>query len=599
MSIATYTFLPWLRRGISNEVLIPAGASVVRASVSVHLAVASDVARNDIPAVTVALVGPGDITGLDARQIIRTEPRAGVSDFEPNYLVAIDFYDEDFPWRYSPLAPDGANHRLPPWIVLVVLEEHEFTRTLVAERPLPSFTLTPSARSPDIFPVLGQEWAWAHAHINLPVGGSTNTPDLAQLGQALEVNSDVGYARLLCPRRLTPNTGYTAFVVPAFETGRKAGLGEPVEDNDDGLERSWQGLAGEFPIYFQWSFRTGVVGDFESLVRALVPRDMDPRVGIRDMSIAHPGFGIDVAINPPDDMVGLEGALLAPTTRRKGLTEASDVVAKIQPVLNAPADARENGAGDPLVAPPLYGCWHAGVERVGTTLRDAGWVDALNLDPRYRAAAGLGARVIRANQERYMQLAWEQIGDVLTVNRKIRYAQLATKAASAVYARSLAPLPASQAITMTAPVFSKVLGSRTTLAGLVKASRLTPAVMTRAFQKQLRPRGRVFRRFFAGDARPRVLERLVGESQHGAPLRRRRRRGRLVEPLSKLSTMRCRGRDVARERSRRLDFFPAASLAPTTIASTPGRSNLSFEGAETDSTTNVATRRSAPADRAG
>ena len=49
------------------------------------------------------LVGPGDVTGLQARQVIRTEPRAGVTDFEPNYLAAVDFYDEDFPWRYTPI----------------------------------------------------------------------------------------------------------------------------------------------------------------------------------------------------------------------------------------------------------------------------------------------------------------------------------------------------------------------------------------------------------------------------------------------------------------------------------------------------------------
>ena len=34
------------------------------------------------------------------------------------------------------------------------------------------------------------------------------------------------------------------------------------------------------------------------------------------------------------------------------------------------------------------------------------------LDPRHRAGGGLGARVIRARQERYMKLAWEQVGEV-------------------------------------------------------------------------------------------------------------------------------------------------------------------------------------------
>ena len=120
MPIATYTFLPWLRRGISNQ-LAAAGAGAARATVSVTLAVQSERARRDLPAVTVHLLGPGDVTAVQAQQIIRTEPRAGVTDFEPNYLAAIDFYDEDFPWRYTPVPPGGTTLRLAPWIALVVL----------------------------------------------------------------------------------------------------------------------------------------------------------------------------------------------------------------------------------------------------------------------------------------------------------------------------------------------------------------------------------------------------------------------------------------------------------------------------------------------
>ena len=90
------------------------------------------------------------------------------------------------------------------------------------------------------------------------------------------------------------------------------------------------------------------------------------------------------------------------------------------------------------------------------------WVDQLNLDPRYRAVAGLGARVVRANQEQYMRAAWEQIGDVLSVNRQIRRAQLATKAASALYVKSLMSLPAERVLAIAGPVLSKLRASATT-----------------------------------------------------------------------------------------------------------------------------------------
>jgi hypothetical protein len=138
MAVATYTFLPWLRRGIANRLQTSAGAGASRAGLNVSLSVSSESGRSDLPLVPVQLVGPGDVTGIQSRQVIRTEPRANVSDFEHNYLAAIDFYDEDFPWRYTPFAPDGTDHRLPPWLVLVVLKDAEFTRKSVPARPLQS-----------------------------------------------------------------------------------------------------------------------------------------------------------------------------------------------------------------------------------------------------------------------------------------------------------------------------------------------------------------------------------------------------------------------------------------------------------------------------
>jgi hypothetical protein len=593
MAIATYTFLPWLRRGISNQIDSAAGPGAARAAVTVTLAVQSEEARRDLPAVIVRLVAPGDVTGIQARQIIRTEPRAGVSDFESNYLAAIDFYDEDFPWRYSPVAPDTASRRLPPWIVLVVLKETEFTRKHVPDRPLPSFVLTSTARRADVFPVPGQEWAWAHVHVNTALGGTPLAPDLVQLGAALDANPDLAYSRLLCPRKLDANTGYAAFVVPAFETGRKAGLGEPIAETDDGTARSWEGASDEFPIYFEWRFRTGVEGDFESLVRALVPRDMDPRVGIRDMEIAHPGFGVDVVTNPPDDTVALEGALLAPTTVRRGLAEGNTFMAQVEPVLNAPAEARESGTGDPLVAPPIYGCWHARADRVEAGTVAGHWVNALNLDPRYRAVAGLGARVIRANQERYMRIAWEQIGDVLTVNRQIRRAQLATKAAAALYMRSLASLPPERMVAIAAPVFSKVRASPATLAAVVKESRLPRAAMAPALRKQMRPQGRLARQLFGRDTRATGLARLLGGINAGQlsaapPLRPAG--GATLEAVNDVvasAERPPRGRPPRRAESdaaMATRLLSAPGLAPTAIATTPGQSAFRFAGAATDAT---------------
>ena len=604
MTIARYTFLPWLRRGIGNALGAPAGAGASRARVSVTLSVVSDQARNDPPPFTVQLAGPGDVVGVQARQVIRTEPRAGVSDFEPNYLAAIDFYDEDFPWRYTPVAPDPATHRLAPWLVLAVLKDDEFTRSNAPGRIAASFVLATGARRSDIFPVPGQEWAWAHVHVNAAIGDLATSPDVAALNAALAANPDVGYSRLISPRKLDPNCAYTAFLVPAFELGRKAGVGDAVSDTDDGAARSWDGAADEFPIYFEWRFRTGVGGDFETLVRELVPRAMDPRVGVRDLDVTEPGFGIDAVSDPPDGTVAMEGALLAPDTIRRGLASGSDFVPKIVPVLNAPADARASGDDDPLVAPPIYGCWHAAIERVDATVAPPGWVDGLNLDPRYRAAAGLGAQVIRTNQERYMRVAWQQIGDVLTVNHKIRRAQLATKASAALYARSIQALPRERIVAIAAPVFGKVLGGATTLASKLKASRVPRAAVSSAFRKQLRPRGRLARRFFAIEARATaaggVLQALDKGTLSTAPPpppvvgATLERTNEVVETSAASLPAAPIGLPGLRLRNPVVDLLSSKGLAATTIATAPAQAAFVFSSAATDATLPPTTRPPGP-----
>ena len=203
-----------------------------------------------------------------------------------------------------------------------------------------------------------------------------------------------------------------------------------------------------------------------------MPRDAHPDVGIRDLDIRRPGFGIGPIVNPPGDRVGLEGALVAPTATLRGLNPGNDFAAKIQTIVNAPADLVATGAvgsDDPLIAPPLYGRWHALVERIDTAPAARNWVNEANGDPRYRAAAGMGALVVQTNQEGYMKLAWQQIGEVLAANRKITLGQTAMFASFALHAKSFAVMPAAQSLPIAAPVFKRVLGSATTIAHQIGA----------------------------------------------------------------------------------------------------------------------------------
>ena len=98
----------------------------------------------------VEMYGPGDIIGIDSRIIIKSEPRNWITNFEPNYLPYVDFYEEDFPWRYTPVKPTG--ERLRPWLTLVVLKESEFEEATTGQtKPLPSFKLK-EAGTATIFP---------------------------------------------------------------------------------------------------------------------------------------------------------------------------------------------------------------------------------------------------------------------------------------------------------------------------------------------------------------------------------------------------------------------------------------------------------------
>jgi hypothetical protein len=162
---------------------------------------------------------------------------------------------------------------------------------------------------------------------------------------------------------------------------------------------SWDNAGPEFPVYYD-----GAGPGWRRL--RLQPGAARCRTrGLADLDVSRPGFGVAAVTNPPDGRVSLEGALLAPTTKRRGLEPESDFAPQVAEKINAPADAMAApagpviGASDPVVAPPIYGSWHAGVDRVELPAQDAGWVPAVNLDPRYRAAAGLGARVVLKNQD--------------------------------------------------------------------------------------------------------------------------------------------------------------------------------------------------------
>ncbi|MBX3082874.1 MAG: hypothetical protein KF716_14640 [Anaerolineae bacterium] len=562
--IATYTFLPWLRQGIASKIkpvdsLGEAVGTDERATVRISLQLNGD--PNFVSRV-VQLVGPGDVIGISPRAIVRTEPRDHVTDFESNYLTFIEFYEEDFPWRFTPAhaiqkmiggaaVNDPHQTKLRPWLFLVALEEGEFALESSLNKPLPSFQLISPARMEDILPPADQAWAWAHVHVSKDVtAGNTIPPARAVEGlQALvHANPDNALSRLICPRKLKPLTPYHAFVIPTFEAGRLAGLGLPTTGIDS-LAPSWGNGQTQYPVYYHWSFRTGERGDFEYLVNLLEPREVDRRVGIRDMDMQNPGFGTVGMMT----VMGLEGALKAPQTEPKPdtwppanpaarpqfLTTLADMV-NLQDTLLNPADPA-NGQPDPIISPPLYGRWHALQTRL--TVGEQGWVNELNQDPRLRVPAGAGTKVIQTGQEDYMQRAWQQLGDVINANQKIRQVQLSIATSTRVYDKHLVTLDANQQIAVTQQVHARLKDSQTTIAQSVRLGRLPSAAVQPTFRRVLRPRGVVARKTFSADANQssRLLDGLnTGKITAASPKQAPKQQISLTETAERLPNKRLR-----------------------------------------------------------
>lgn len=561
--IATYSFLPWLRQGIANRIEQVEGDTNIqlRASVNVGLTLEGKKGENTLSRNVerdVSLFGPGDIIGIESKAIIKNEPRNWITNFESNYLPYIDFYDEDFPWRYTPAAPNLPLHRLRPWLALVVLKEEEFKDGQnIQGRPLPFIEVADVAAT---FPPQADLWAWAHVHVNQKVTpngdpdrvNSGNTSHiLNRVNSILNQNPDLGHARLISPRKLEPQTAYHAFLIPSFEAGRLAGLGLDLQANPFASFPAWgeaypsgtQVEPSNFPVYHRWYFRTGELGDFEYLVRLLEPKPVDSRVGSRPIDVQEPGSNLPGITDPElGGVLRLGGALQIPeaTLSDEDLLERQtyenwdqsyphpfqDSLASL---LNLPDDYTTEGDPDPLIAPPIYGQWHALVKRLLKEKDDSpapnreNWMHELNLDPRHRTTANFGTQVIQDNQEAYMDAAWSQVGEVIAANRRIRLAILSLGTSTSWYRKQILPLlNQNQLQTLlhwTAPMQARIMSNQETAQYAVQRSTIPRALISAPMRRVLRPGSRLMRKlpFTAEIEAGNLIDRVNEESVHVAP----------------------------------------------------------------------------------
>ena len=466
--IAQYTFASALRRGFFGN----AAAQAV-----VQVAVGGEAPFTH----AVPMMTPGDVIGIPAAQVVRVHPPNGTTTAEPNYLALVEFDAPDLPWLFS-VKPDSGP--IQPWIALAVIDETDLQADPLAGSAIGTSVTVDALQLPDP----AEAWMFAHGQI---LGSDATVP----------ADPALSLSRLLSSRHLKPNRRYLACVVPIYAGGRDAGLGKEPGDPSASLQPAWQPVAGDvtLPVYYWWRFGTGPDGDFESLVRRLHGVPLPAGMGRRRLRIDYPSSGMP-APDPAGADLELHAALQPPGETLEDVTKLVGIP-YIDALRSRLADAgydislltSSGGVPQPpRVGPPIYGQLAAGANASLSNFETVGppWLRKLNLDPRLRVAAGLGAEVVRRNQDRYMESAWRQVGAVLEANNLRRRGEFSLAASSSIHRRWISAVSAVDLATATAPVHAHVfLGENLTVTGRLRDSPLPPSIVSVEYRRVTRARG--------------------------------------------------------------------------------------------------------------
>lgn len=206
----------------------------------------------------VQLAGPSDVKHVNESAISLVYPPSSKNQtYNASYMPFMEFYEEDFPWRYTPLK-ESADGSLCPWIMLVAVTKDEFSvRNDPKGVKVVTFNLS-SERYNQVFPAYSQKTktnqACKMAHVQVAMDENAAVTN-ETVNALLAENPEKGVSRLLCPSVMPADEAITVFLLPVFESGRLGGLGLPA-DNVRIDEYASANHAVEFPVYYQWSFRT-------------------------------------------------------------------------------------------------------------------------------------------------------------------------------------------------------------------------------------------------------------------------------------------------------------------------------------------------------
>lgn len=395
--------------------------------------------------------GPGDVTGIAAPQVRRRDPAPGSRSMPPNLFPTIEFNSPSLPWMVTPGGPDPTG-QLQPWLALIVLPGGLDRLANVAGAQAPVVDVPA-----DQLPTHQQLALWAHVQLNADVAA-----DASAFAN--------GIARIIAPYALRPTTDYVACLVPTFEAGRLAGLGQPVPDPRS-TAPAWGAGTGSvtLPVLDAWAFTTTESGDLETLARRLTARDLSDSSRALAVDVGEVTGDVDGRVAP------MLGAL-----QPVGASEAWSQSAADAASASLAADLERSGSsGPPVVGAPVYGSTAAASADVST-----GWSRQLNLDPRRRAAAGLGAAMVRDHQEALVDEAWRQAGDIDRAQREHQGAAIADLAGGRLRRRMVEPLAAASALVTMAPALAR---TRATQPGMTaRAVVATSAVPTAMLDAPMR-----------------------------------------------------------------------------------------------------------------
>lgn len=512
----TYTYLSWIRKGMASEIQEvdqlggTVSAAYENASVSININVNAGSKKVGSDSRDFALLGPGDVkVKAIASSEAHTEPKRGLRNVEYNNLPYIQFYDEDFPWRFTP-AKDKSG-KLRPWLQLIALTEDEFSSSGINSEKYAQIQINSGVPMPNHL----ESYLWSHVQIDYSLShyAKSHGNDKSKAVQYLmkhEPNSIT--SRILCPRKLAPNTHYHLFLIPAFERGRLVGLGLDTDGagiQDYAIQETVTSKKYDFPVYYSWDFHTSDGGgDFEELATKLKRIESDSlesdgrSIGSKTISALDIGDRISYsgeAFGEAGDLK-LYGALIQPSASPKSIIRSNNAEVKafatqLKNYLNTPlnnvegtpesfSDEVDDLEDDPIISAPIYGAWHSQNFSVDET-KKLSWQNEINLDPGNRVIAGLGAELFRENQDSLMKTAWDQYGEIQEANRKINQASFLEMTNSKLYNKYLKHSTSERLINTTSLLHGRIKFGSESVKSHLETSSLPSGSFTKAFQNSV------------------------------------------------------------------------------------------------------------------